>query len=442
VNDAETIKTNKSMRKRAIVWFKTNLRLHDNEPLVRALEYSNEVYPVYCLDPTLFKLSTLGFTKMGSIRAKFLIDSLQNLDSQLSAIGSGLILLRGNPAQELAKLVKELHITKVFGQDEVAYEECQIQHQTETELVKLGCSLDTYETSTLYHSQDLPFRVRDTSDIFTKFRKQVEIESSIRQLFPAPISMPTLDIPTVSFPTLNDLGLPSILPDKRAVLSFVGGETEALKRLHCYFYESKAIETYKETRNGLVGDNYSSKFSAWLALGCISARYIYHQLKQYERQYIANDSTYWLVFELLWRDYFHFIMKKYNKRLFFKKGIQPTKEICTQHNPKLLKKWIAGNTGSDFVDANMLELKLTGFMSNRGRQNVASYLCNNLKLDWRYGAAYFEQQLIDYDVCSNWGNWAYIAGVGNDPRGNRYFNIEKQAQDYDPQKIYRKLWLS
>jgi deoxyribodipyrimidine photo-lyase len=95
----------------------------------------------------------------------------------------------------------------------------------------------------------------------------------------------------------------------------------------------------------------------------------------------------------------------------------------------------------DFVDANMIELKLTGFMSNRGRQNVASYLCNDLKLDWRYGAEYFEQQLIDYDVCSNWGNWAYIAGVGNDPRSDRYFNIKKQADQYDADKHYRNLWL-
>ena len=90
----------------------------------------------------------------------------------------------------------------------------------------------------------------------------------------------------------------------------------------------------------------------------------------------------------------------------------------------------------------MLELKLTGFMSNRGRQNVASYFCNELNIDWRFGAAYFEQQLIDYDVCSNWGNWAYLAGVGNDPRQNRVFNIEKQAADYDKKKVFRNLWLN
>ena len=113
-----------------------------------------------------------------------------------------------------------------------------------------------------------------------------------------------------------------------------------------------------------------------------------------------------------------------------------------ENDPELLNKWVDGKTDNDFINANMIELKMTGFMSNRGRQNIASYLCNDLKLDWRYGAAYFEQQLIDYDVCRNWGNWAYLAGVGNDPRGNRYFNIEKQANDYDLKKEYRNLWLS
>jgi deoxyribodipyrimidine photo-lyase len=83
---------------------------------------------------------------------------------------------------------------------------------------------------------------------------------------------------------------------------------------------------------------------------------------------------------------------------------------------------------TEFIDASMIELKLTGFMSNRGRQNAASYLCSDLALDWRYGAAYFEHQLIDYDVCSNLGNWAYLAGVGNDPRGSRYYNIKKTGR--------------
>ena len=174
----------------------------------------------------------------------------------------------------------------------------------------------------------------------------------------------------------------------------------------------------------------------------MSPRTIYSEIKKYEKEIIANESTYWLVFELLWRDYFRFVMHKYGYRFFLKNGIKSNGTYLHHHHREVFKTWINGNTGNDFIDANMLEIKLTGFMSNRGRQNVASYLCNDLKLDWRYGAAYFEEQLIDYDVCSNWGNWAYLAGVGNDPRSNRIFNIEKQANDYDKNKIFRNLWLN
>lgn len=106
-----------------------------------------------------------------------------------------------------------------------------------------------------------------------------------------------------------------------------------------------------------------------------------------------------------------------------------------------MHKWIEGETGDDFVDANMIELKTTGFMSNRGRQNVASYLVHKLNLDWRVGAAWFESMLIDYDVTSNYGNWIYAAGVGNDPR-DRVFNTKKQAGMYDKSGAYRKLWLA
>ena len=179
-----------------------------------------------------------------------------------------------------------------------------------------------------------------------------------------------------------------------------------------------------------------------MALGCLSPREIYYELKKYESIYNANDSTYWLQFELLWRDYFRFMMKKYKHHYFLEFGINQSKIESTQHNSLLFDKWRSGETGIEFIDANMNELNSTGFMSNRGRQNVASYFCNQLQLDWRYGAAYFEQQLIDYDVCSNWGNWAYLAGVGNDPRGKREFNIDKQANDYDKLKTYRKLWLT
>ena len=424
-----------------IVWFKTDLRLHDNETIIKAIAQSDQIIPVYCFDDTEYVTTEFGFKKTGSFRTHFLLESLIDLDKNLRELGSGLLILKGKSEIEIPNIVQQYKATKVFAKKEVSYEEKQTEEKVRDALFKLKCELKTFSTSTLYHAEDLPFSIKDIPDVFTNFRKKTEKDAAIRTAFEAPNQIKSLEIPVLNLPTLDELGLEFINIDSRAVIQFKGGETEAIKRLNYYFFETKCISNYKETRNGMVGADYSSKFSAWLALGCISPRFIYDELKKYELQFGANQSTYWLIFELLWRDYFRFMMKKHNAKFFQQAGIQDKGMSINKHNTQELQKWINGETDVDFVDANMIELKHTGFMSNRGRQNVASYLCNDLKLDWRYGAAYFEQQLIDYDVCSNWGNWAYLAGVGNDPRGNRYFNIEKQAADYDKDKKYRNLWL-
>jgi deoxyribodipyrimidine photo-lyase len=223
-------------------------------------------------------------------------------------------------------------------------------------------------------------------------------------------------------------------------MNFSGGENEGLKRLNRFIWQDKNILHYKDTRNQLIGENYSSKFSPWLANGSLSARKIFYEVKNFEKEVEANESTYWLIFELLWRDYFRFVAKKYGNKIFLRGGIR---NINSEYSNDLehFEKWQTCNTRNDFVDANMTELMKTGFMSNRGRQNAASYLCKDLKIDWRWGASWFESQLIDYDFASNWCNWMYIAGVGNDPREVRYFNVNKQAEMYDQDKSYRKLWL-
>jgi deoxyribodipyrimidine photo-lyase len=428
--------------KRSIVWFKTDLRLHDNETLVQAIAQSDEVIPVFCIDESHFRTTEFGFVKMGKFRTQFLLESLNDLDKNLRAIGSGLCLVSGKPEVEISKLVIKHGVQKVFAKKEVAYEELQTQAAVETALEQHNCVLETFSTSTLYHAQDLPFPLKDIPDVFTRFRKNIEVESTIRDVFVEPSVINSPEIEPLQLPTISGLGLEEVVPDSRASIIFNGGESEGKKRLDTYLFETQSISSYKETRNGLVGENYSSKFSAWLALGCLSARQIYHEIKRYEEEVGANESTYWLVFELLWRDYFRFMMKKHKHSFFMQQGIKAAGKTIIEHNPILFNNWINGKTGNDFIDANMLELKLTGFMSNRGRQNVASYLCHQLKLDWRWGAAYFEQQLIDYDVCSNWGNWAYLAGVGNDPRGSRVFNTEKQADEYDKNKLYRAMWLN
>jgi deoxyribodipyrimidine photo-lyase len=429
------------MIKTALVWFKTDLRIEDNETLVKAIAQSEKVIPVYCFDESHFETTSYGFKKTGSFRAQFLLESLQDLDARLRTLGSGLLLVIGKPEVEIPKLVQEYKAQKVFAKREVAFEERQTEKKVQDELFKLRCELEKVSTSTLYHAEDLPFSIKDIPDVFTNFRKKTEKDSEIRPPFEAPTKINSPEISPLELPTLEALGLAKTTIDSRAVLQFKGGETEAIKRLKHYFYDTKCLSTYKETRNGMVGADYSSKFSPWLAMGCISARFIYAEIKKYEKQFGANDSTYWLVFELLWRDFFRFMFKKYQTKFFLYSGIKTDKVNSKSLNEKLLLQWINGTTPSDFINANILELQQSGFMSNRGRQNVASYFCNELNMDWRIGAAYFEEQLIDYDVCSNWGNWAYLAGVGNDPRGHRYFNIEKQASDYDKNKAFRSLWL-
>lgn len=423
-----------------MVWFKTDLRLTDNETLVRALESSDEVIPFFCLDERLIKEEQFGFKRIGSFRLKFLLESVADLDASLREKGSGLIFRVGRPEQLIPQLVTELGISKVFAKKEVAHEEKNVQASVEKELWKQKCLFEDFSTSTLYHAVDLPFGIRDIPEVFSVFRKRVEKETPIRPALEEPKVIKSPSITPISLPSLSGLGFQKVVIDQRAVLPFKGGDQEAKKRLEHYFFETRSLSNYKETRNGLIGANYSSKFSAWLALGCISPRWIYQQIKEYEQQFGANDSTYWLIFELIWRDYFRFIMKKHEARLFDLNGFNGNNNSAEVFDQQLLDQWINGRTGDEFVDANMLELKYTGFMSNRGRQNVASYLIDQLKLDWRMGAAYFEEQLIDYDVSSNWGNWSYLAGVGNDPRGKRVFNTEKQAKDYDRDGVYRKLW--
>ena len=229
----------------------------------------------------------------------------------------------------------------------------------------------------------------------------------------------------------------------RGYYSFQGGVEAGQKRAQKWIWESHNIFTYKITRNQLRGADFSSRFSPWLSLGCLSSREIFWEVKKYESKYSANESTYWLIFELLWRDFFQFLARVHGPKIFHRKGLHPERSLTVEpaDAESLFSNWKMGTTMDPFINANMNELRLTGWMSNRGRQNVASYLINNLGLDWRRGAQWFEEQLIDYDPCSNYGNWLYLAGYGNDPRTNRCFNITKQAGLYDPTGSYQKDWI-
>tara|TARA_R110002050_G_scaffold83381_4_gene178211 strand:+ start:11063 stop:12328 length:1266 start_codon:yes stop_codon:yes gene_type:complete len=418
--------------KRILLWFRNDLRLHDNPALKAACAEADEVVAFYCFDNRYFEEAKLDFPRIGARRAQFILESLQDLKESLASINIPLQISIGTPRTAIQTLHQNFPIDAIFYSEEYAYEEMA---QTE-ELKSLDIPLQSFAANQLFDLAELPFPLYKLPRGFTTFRKKVEAAVSPSASLAAPQSrQPASPVASTPIPTLASLGLRPDVIDKRAAIRPKGGEKEGLKRLHAYLFGSQNIAQYKETRNGMIGPDYSSKFSFWLANGSLSPRKIYQEVKSYEAQFGANESTYWLYFELLWREFFRLNATK-KGAAFFQMPLNYHASVDAQ-----FEKWRQGKTGHPFIDANMRELALTGFMSNRGRQNVASYLINNLKGDWRLGAAWFESALIDYDVYSNYGNWTYLAGNGNDPRGQRSFNIDSQQERYDPEGDYVNLWL-
>lgn len=427
--------------KNILVWFRNDLRIEDNEILLEACEKATSIIPVYVFDPRYYQTTAYNTLKTGYLRAKFIIESVADLKQSLQNLGGDLLVLQGKPEEIIPQIAKKYNADVVYHHREVASEETEISTLVEDALWKLKINLKHFIGHTFYHKEDLPFPIKDIPDIFTTFRKKVERESSVRPCFKSPtkIIIPN-NLEATPLPFLADFGF-SACADEITTANFKGGENEGLKRLKYYLWDTDLLKKYKLTRNGLLGMDYSSKLSPWLAAGCLSPRSIYWEIKKYEKERGANDSTYWLVFELLWRDYFRFMFKKHGTKYFMETGFKNKQQELAPNQLALFEAWKNGKTGIPFIDANMIELNQTGFMSNRGRQNVASFLIKDLKVNWVLGAAYFEEKLIDYSPSSNWGNWAYIAGVGNDPKDDRYFNIIKQAIDYDPKAEYVKHWL-
>lgn len=424
-----------------LVWFINNLRVEDNLALTEACKNSGKTIAVYCFDPRHFAVTKYGFKKTERFRAKFLIETVEELRENLLTKNISLLVYFEKPENIIPALVEEYQIKNIYHQKEWTSEESQVLKNLQGFENLSGISWNEYYDQFLFHPEDIPYpNINDLPQVFTVFRKECEKKVSVRKTNSFVKKSEANLITNETFiPTLQDLGFENFEIDKRSAFPFEGGENQALKRIEHYFFETENLSKYKQTRNGLIGSDYSSKLSAWLANGSISAKTIYWKVKEYEDEFGANEDTYWLIFELIWRDYFKYISMKFGSQIFQLDGILSNK-YDWKFNQKAFNQWISGNTNEPFVNANMLELAKTGFMSNRGRQNVASFWAKEWQQDWLIAAAYFESLLIDYDVHSNYGNWIYNAGVGNDPR-DRKFNIKRQAEMYDGNQEFQKLWL-
>jgi deoxyribodipyrimidine photo-lyase len=423
----------------AMVWLRNDLRILDQRSFSLAKRSGANVVAYYCFDPKNFTTTPWGFPKTDVFRTQFLFETLSELKQALLELNITLIVEHRDPAIGIVEWVKALHITSIYFQKEWTKEEREVEEKLRLAL-ETKVNFYSHYDQFLFHPEDLPFQLNDLPEVFTQFRKECEKKCRVRMLDPqiSPFGKENLLKQTFQLPTLGNLGLKEKKRHPNSAFPFQGGSQEASKRLNYYFWQTKKLSFYKQTRNGLIGKDYSSKFSAWLANGSISPRQIYWALSAYEKEIQKNSSTYWLLFELIWRDYFKYISLKHQDAIFFLGGILEKKYHWETDSQKI-KNWIEGRTQEPFVNANMIELSKTGWMSNRGRQNVASFFAKDLLLDWRVGAAYFESKLIDYDVHSNYGNWMYVAGVGNDPR-DRKFNVKLQAERYDEGANFQSLW--
>jgi deoxyribodipyrimidine photo-lyase len=415
-----------------LVWFRNDLRIHDNEILLEAVRKADKVLPVYCFDPFYFKQNPSGNPKTGNIRARFLVESVANLRKNLQGIGGELIVRIGSAAEILPQLAEQYQVNEVYHHREVAHEETDISEQVETALWKIRLNLKHFIGHTLYHKEDLPFPIKDIPDSFAVFKKKVERDSNVRPFLATPENITTPEITDAGeIPTLQMLGLDEPANDPRSSNRFIGGEGEAIVQLESFFTNNSHLIIGKKGAQVNL-----SKLSPWIALGCVSLRRVYWEVIKHQQ---LNNTQYGgILLDLLWRDYFRFMFKKHGQKFIAAKD--EADDADTIGGDTLFETWKHGETGLPLVDAIMHELNATGYINNYSRQITAGFLVNELKVDWKKGAAYFEEKLVDYSPASNWGNWAFIAGV-NDARESRYNIAALPVAEQAAKNEYIQTWL-
>ena len=401
-----------------LVWFDHDFRVSDHPALQAATKEGIGLIGIAVIHPSELKTHSHGFLAMSTTRQQALYHVLKELKGSLMRYNIPFVVMIDTYENAVKRVQDHVDIENIFALEPRGYlEDKRIRRLQET--ISIPWSFHPGRALFIHEPwlSSLP-------DVFTSFRKEIQQKATYRSSVPDPQPTPALNL--TIHDDLNQL-------DHQLDVVFALGESAAKSRLDYYLFEKKLVNHYKETRNGMLSFDDSSKLSFHLAMGTLSATQVHEALQRYENTVHKNDSTYWLRFELWWREFFHWQAQR-NLNIYVKP--QPHRP-----NPTMIQAWIDGETGFALVDAAMKELAATGYMSNRARQNVASFFVHYLRQDWRVGADYFASQLLDYDPSSNYLNWQYVAGVGHDPRDHRIFNVFKQGLQYDTDASYVKAWL-
>lgn len=401
-----------------LVWFRNDLRVHDNEVLLSAIEKGGQILPVYCFDNRHYSSLNEYVKKTGINRANFILNNVSKLRDKLRELGSDLIICQGEPEVVIPQICEEYGVDEVYHHREVAFEETQLSNKVEAALWKKQINLRHFIGHTLYHKEDLPFPIKDIPDSFNVFKKKAERESFVRPFLQAPekISSPELKN-EYNLPSLEDLGYDSKKIETLKNTPFEGGEDLALKLMKDYL--TNPNNQFKDTQ-----------LSPYIALGVLSTCRFYHEI---QNSPLVKNNKKWseqLITGLLWRDYYRFMFKKHGNKFFKLEGFssQPAEEKAWDLEKFLA--WTNGETGDPTIDEGMNLLNETGYISDQMRTILASYWVNIMDGNWLKGAEWFEEKLIDYAPSSNYGNWAHIAGVGSSAKENKPVNLKKLIENY------------
>ena len=390
-------------KKVILVWFRNDMRLHDNEVLHEAVHKGDIVIPVYFFDPRYFEKNSYGFRNTGIIRAKFLLDTVQSFKASLQAIGADLLVFHEAPEELISTLCAKYEVTEVYHHREVAHRETMISERVEEILWKEKINLKHFIGHTLYHKEDLPTPIRDIPNAFSAFKKKVEKESFVRPVI-EPVNQITTHphLEATQIPSLATLGFSTeeIASLKQVENPLCGGEDQALAMIE---------ETLSSSYNEL--DDYNL-VSPYITIGSVSPAYYYHRIKAHYD--VAHKKKYdRLILRLLWRDYFRFMLKKY-PNIFF----QGKEDTVQTGNEQTIKTHLTSGIQDPAIKELILVLQKTGNLPYEHREILAAYMLQEWNIDHLTGASFFEEHLIDYAPATTYGYWQHFAAQGTSPKDN------------------------
>lgn len=372
-----------------LVWFRNDLRTHDNEVLLNAVEKSDFIIPVYIFDPRYYSNNKYNFSNTGDVRKEFILKSVFSLKKKLQALGGDLLTYEGYPEDIIAHLAKKYDVDEVYHHREVAKRETDISEAVESALWNIKINLKHFIGHTLYHKEDLPFPIRDIPNDFNTFKKKINKECSVRESLP--------DITHITIPPhLEKTSFPIDIDDSEIPV----GESTALSTLENIIRTAKSeTDLYFE-------------LSPYLAIGALSPVYTYHLLNKHLNK-VNKKAISTLLENLLRRDYFRFMLKKYPNCYF----INTAKS--NDMDEESVQQWATGTSNNDIVNRIMHKLNHSGILNEEERVYTATYFIYELKQNWLIGASYFEQQLIDYAPATIYGYWAHYAEQGTSIKNNK-----------------------